>query len=132
MFILRTVFRIVLLLWYKSGIQTSPPIIPLDRVAELSAEGQLSCNVSIFDLTLKQLETTEQTLCFLSTDDDDNSEAQSDTCYVGQRSGRAIRPLGGGEIKSHYSDCVSVLNVVLLIRFHTCKSKRGCLHSKCS
>lgn len=32
----------MLLLWYKSGIQTSPPIIPLDRGAELVGEGQLS------------------------------------------------------------------------------------------
>ncbi|XP_039992321.1 peroxisomal biogenesis factor 16 isoform X2 [Xiphias gladius] len=37
--IFKTIFRIVLLLWYKSGIQTSPPIIPLDRGAELSGEG---------------------------------------------------------------------------------------------
>uniref|UniRef100_A0A3Q4HDT4 Peroxisomal membrane protein PEX16 n=1 Tax=Neolamprologus brichardi TaxID=32507 RepID=A0A3Q4HDT4_NEOBR len=50
--IFKAVFRIVLLLWYKSGIQTSPPIIPLDR------------------------------------------EQQEDTCFVGQRSGRVIRPLG--------------------------------------
>ncbi|KAG7219512.1 hypothetical protein INR49_019036 [Caranx melampygus] len=64
--IFKTVFRIVLLLWYKSGIQTSPPIIPLDRVAELSAE------------------------------DDGNDEVQNDTCFVGQRSGRVIRPLGSG------------------------------------
>ncbi|XP_077375397.1 peroxisomal biogenesis factor 16 [Festucalex cinctus] len=36
--ILKAVFRLVLLLWYKSGIQTSPPIIPLDRSAELSGK----------------------------------------------------------------------------------------------
>lgn len=38
----RAIFRIVLLLWYKTGIQTSPPIIPLDRGAEFGGEGQLS------------------------------------------------------------------------------------------
>ncbi|XP_022603077.1 peroxisomal biogenesis factor 16 [Seriola dumerili] len=64
--IFKTVFRIVLLLWYKSGIQTSPPIIPLDRGAELGIE------------------------------DDGNGEEQDDTCFVGQRSGRVIRPLGSG------------------------------------
>ncbi|XP_059207336.1 peroxisomal biogenesis factor 16 isoform X2 [Centropristis striata] len=32
--IFKSVFRLVLLLWYKSGIQTSPPIVPLDRGAE--------------------------------------------------------------------------------------------------
>ncbi|KAM3838384.1 peroxisomal biogenesis factor 16, partial [Diretmus argenteus] len=30
----RAALRILLLLWYKSGLQTSPPIIPLDRDAE--------------------------------------------------------------------------------------------------
>ncbi|XP_029967482.1 peroxisomal biogenesis factor 16 [Salarias fasciatus] len=31
--IIKAVFRLVLLLWYRSGIQTSPPIRPLDRAA---------------------------------------------------------------------------------------------------
>lgn len=39
-FFFRAVFRFVLLLWYKSGIQTSPPIIPLDRGAEFNNEGR--------------------------------------------------------------------------------------------
>ncbi|XP_054463760.1 LOW QUALITY PROTEIN: peroxisomal biogenesis factor 16 [Anoplopoma fimbria] len=62
--IFKAVFRLVLLLWYKSGIQTSPPIIPLDRGAEFVSE------------------------------DDGNGEQQDDTCFVGQRSGRVIRPMG--------------------------------------
>lgn len=62
--IFKAVFRIVLLLWYKSGIQTSPPIIPLDRGAEFVGE------------------------------DDGDEEQQDDSCFVGQRSGRVIRPLG--------------------------------------
>lgn len=62
--IFKAIFRIVLLLWYKSGIQTSPPIIPLDRGANFSGE------------------------------DDGNVEQQDDTCFVGQRSGRVVRPLG--------------------------------------
>ncbi|XP_059927772.1 peroxisomal biogenesis factor 16 isoform X2 [Gadus macrocephalus] len=37
--IAKTIFRILLLLWYKSGIQTSPPIIPLDRDAEFGDTG---------------------------------------------------------------------------------------------
>ncbi|XP_029354111.1 peroxisomal biogenesis factor 16 isoform X2 [Echeneis naucrates] len=61
--IFKTIFRIVLLLWYKSGIQTSPPIIPLDRGAEL---------------------------------EDGNGEQHDERCFVGQRSGRVIRPLGSG------------------------------------
>ncbi|XP_068584900.1 peroxisomal biogenesis factor 16 [Cebidichthys violaceus] len=60
----RAVFRLVLLLWYKSGIQTSPPIMPLDRGAEFVGEEDL------------------------------NTEQQEDSCFVGQRSGRVIRPLG--------------------------------------
>ncbi|XP_076591280.1 peroxisomal biogenesis factor 16 [Chaetodon auriga] len=65
--IFKAVFRIVLLLWYKSGIQTSPPIIPLDRGAELVGE-------------------------------DDDTEQQDDSCFVGQRSGRVIRPLGSARL----------------------------------
>ncbi|XP_061671681.1 peroxisomal biogenesis factor 16 [Syngnathoides biaculeatus] len=62
--IIKAVLRLVLLLWYKSGIQTSPPILPLDRRAEIGGE------------------------------DDCNVEQQQDTCFVGQRSGRVIRSLG--------------------------------------
>ncbi|XP_061622198.1 peroxisomal biogenesis factor 16 isoform X1 [Phyllopteryx taeniolatus] len=62
--ILKAVLRLVLLLWYKSGIQTSPPILPLDRGAEIGGE------------------------------DDGNVEQQQETCFVGQRSGRVIRSLG--------------------------------------
>ncbi|MED6239301.1 peroxisomal biogenesis factor 16 [Girardinichthys multiradiatus] len=60
----KAVFRLVLLLLYKSGLQTSPPIIPLDRGSECVSE------------------------------DDPNAEQQEDTCFVGPRSGRVIRPLG--------------------------------------
>ncbi|XP_034385662.1 peroxisomal biogenesis factor 16 isoform X2 [Cyclopterus lumpus] len=35
--VFKTIFRLVLLLWYKSGLQTSPPILPLDRGAEASS-----------------------------------------------------------------------------------------------
>lgn len=62
--IIKACFRILLLLWYKSGIGTSPPIIPLDRNAEFVSE------------------------------DGANSEQQEDSCFVGQRSGRVMRPLG--------------------------------------
>ncbi|XP_026175431.1 peroxisomal biogenesis factor 16 [Mastacembelus armatus] len=61
--IFKAVLRLVLLLWYKSGIQTSPPIIPLDRSAEVG-------------------------------EDNSNEEQQDETCFVGQRSGRVVRPLG--------------------------------------
>ncbi|XP_034039231.1 peroxisomal biogenesis factor 16 isoform X3 [Thalassophryne amazonica] len=57
--IFKAIFRILLLLWYKSGIQTSPPIIPLDRTKDLEDDKQ-----------------------------------QDGGCFVGQRSGRVIRPLG--------------------------------------
>lgn len=50
----RAIFRLILLLWYKSGIQTSPPIIPLDRSAEFVDEGQLlSLSHSLLSLPLK-------------------------------------------------------------------------------
>uniref|UniRef100_A0A673MMN7 Peroxisomal membrane protein PEX16 n=1 Tax=Sinocyclocheilus rhinocerous TaxID=307959 RepID=A0A673MMN7_9TELE len=53
--IAKAILRCLLLFWYKSGIQTSPPIIPLDRDSQLYDE---------------------------------------DTSFVGQRSGRVVRPLG--------------------------------------
>ncbi|XP_038162792.1 peroxisomal biogenesis factor 16 [Cyprinodon tularosa] len=62
--IFKVAFRLVLLLLYKLGLQTSPPIIPLDRGSECVSE------------------------------DDSTGEQQEDACFVGQRSGRAIRPLG--------------------------------------
>ncbi|XP_054881115.1 peroxisomal membrane protein PEX16-like isoform X1 [Poeciliopsis prolifica] len=60
--IFKAAFRLVLLLLYKSGLQTSPPIIPLDRGSEYVSEDDLN--------------------------------DQDDACFVGQRSGRVIRPLG--------------------------------------
>ncbi|KAG7283723.1 hypothetical protein CRUP_034347 [Coryphaenoides rupestris] len=40
--ITKTIFRFLLLLWYKSGIQTSPPVIPLERDAEFGDAGKLT------------------------------------------------------------------------------------------
>lgn len=62
--IFKAIFRLVLLLRNKSGLQTSPPIIPLDRGVELTEE------------------------------DDGTQEEQDEHGFVGQRSGRTIRPLG--------------------------------------
>lgn len=64
--IVKAVFRILLLLWYKSGIGTSPPMIPLDRNTDFGTEVGA------------------------------NGEQQEDGCFVGQRSGRVIRPMGSG------------------------------------
>ncbi|KAK6472971.1 peroxisomal membrane protein PEX16-like [Huso huso] len=61
----KAVLRILLLFWYKAGIQTSPPISPLDR------ETQLGCK-----------------------EDEDEDEALSEgPAFVGQRSGRVMRSL---------------------------------------
>ncbi|KAM4017589.1 peroxisomal biogenesis factor 16 [Anomaloglossus baeobatrachus] len=40
--LLKACLRIVLLLWYKSGIQTSPPVTPLDREGALNQTGEES------------------------------------------------------------------------------------------
>ncbi|XP_062861194.1 peroxisomal biogenesis factor 16 [Trichomycterus rosablanca] len=58
--ITKAILRILLLFWYKSGIQTSPPIAPLDR------------NTGLYNR--------------------DQGE-EEDVTFVGQRSGRVIRPL---------------------------------------
>lgn len=61
--IAKAILRCLLLFWYKSGIQTSPPITPLDRGSQLCSGEK-------------------------------NTEEEEDTAFVGQRSGRVIRPLG--------------------------------------
>ncbi|KAJ0001734.1 hypothetical protein NQD34_001530 [Periophthalmus magnuspinnatus] len=63
--IVKAVFRLILLLWYKSGIGTSPPLIPLDRNTDFGTEDGVSAE-------------------------------QQDDAFVGQRSGRVIRPMGSG------------------------------------
>ncbi|XP_073785652.1 peroxisomal biogenesis factor 16 isoform X1 [Danio rerio] len=62
--IAKAVLRCLLLFWYKSGIQTSPPIIPLDRDSQLCSQ------------------------------DNNEEEDDEDSSFVGQRSGRVVRPLG--------------------------------------
>uniref|UniRef100_A0A8C1MNH7 Peroxisomal membrane protein PEX16 n=1 Tax=Cyprinus carpio TaxID=7962 RepID=A0A8C1MNH7_CYPCA len=37
----KAILRCLLLFWYKSGIQTSPPIIPLDRNSQLCSHGEI-------------------------------------------------------------------------------------------
>ncbi|XP_035272391.1 peroxisomal biogenesis factor 16 [Anguilla anguilla] len=59
----KAILRILLLFWYKSGIQTSPPIIPLDR------------------------EKHQNSL------DEESEGGEGDPSFVGQRSGRVVRPL---------------------------------------
>lgn len=62
----RAIFRLVLLLWYKSGIQTSPPIIPLDRGEEF-IEGQFSVSPWLLSLSSKeQHRLIEKLYCLLN------------------------------------------------------------------
>lgn len=51
--IFRAIFRLVLLLRNKSGLQTSPPIIPLDRGVELTEEGPFSFLFYLLIIVLK-------------------------------------------------------------------------------
>ncbi|XP_014032043.1 peroxisomal membrane protein PEX16 isoform X1 [Salmo salar] len=64
--ITKAVLRFLLLFWYRSGMQTSPPITPLDREAQ-GGNGNR---------------------------DEDHDDHQDDSSFVGQRSGRVMRPLG--------------------------------------
>ncbi|KAG9352143.1 hypothetical protein JZ751_020556 [Albula glossodonta] len=61
--IAKAILRILLLFWYKSGIQTSPPITPLDREVALRKQ------------------------------EDESDGVEVDPSFVGQRSGRVMRPL---------------------------------------
>uniref|UniRef100_A0AAV2LQU9 Peroxisomal membrane protein PEX16 n=1 Tax=Knipowitschia caucasica TaxID=637954 RepID=A0AAV2LQU9_KNICA len=77
--IVKAVFRLILLLWYKSGIGTSPPIIPLDRNSDFGTEEGADAQV----LNLAE-----------------------DVCFVGQRSGRVIRPMVSGPLgQSRTREC---------------------------
>ncbi|XP_020725825.1 peroxisomal biogenesis factor 16 isoform X2 [Odocoileus virginianus] len=59
----KAVLRMFLLIWFKAGLQTSPPIVPLDR--ETQAQSQ----------------------------DGDNSTGSQEQSYVGKRSNRVVRTL---------------------------------------
>ncbi|XP_074853670.1 peroxisomal biogenesis factor 16 isoform X1 [Carettochelys insculpta] len=61
----KAILRLLLLLWYKAGIQTSPPIIPLDR------------------------EQQQQ----LQPEDKEGRLAGKERTYVGKRSSRVVRSL---------------------------------------
>ncbi|OXB61173.1 hypothetical protein ASZ78_008457 [Callipepla squamata] len=61
----KAILRLVLLLWYKAGIQTSPPIVPLNR-------------------------EQQQSLC---SEDVEGSSSGKDQTYVGRRSSRVVRSL---------------------------------------
>ncbi|MBN3292034.1 PEX16 protein, partial [Polypterus senegalus] len=63
--IAKAILRILLLFWYKTGIQTSPPIIPLDR-----------------DKQLRDKEHAKE-----------ENQEQLQVAYVGHRSGRVMRSL---------------------------------------
>ncbi|XP_031425342.1 peroxisomal biogenesis factor 16 isoform X2 [Clupea harengus] len=63
--IAKAILRFLLMFWYKSGIQTSPPIIPLDRDSDLCKREE----------------------------EDDEEDFGNDQFYVGQRTGRVIRTL---------------------------------------
>lgn len=124
--IFRAVFRLVLLLRNKSGLQTSPPIIPLDRGVDLTQEGpffallhadccRLICCLSIFFCIAEPVNhlhclatrghyfppigpgCLKVESVFPSSSDDVTLEEQDEHRFVGQRSGRTIRPLGSCE-----------------------------------
>ncbi|KAM9768614.1 peroxisomal biogenesis factor 16 isoform 3-T5 [Dama dama] len=59
----KAVLRMFLLIWFKAGLQTSPPIVPLDR--ETQAQSQ----------------------------DGDHSAGSQEQSYVGKRSNRVVRTL---------------------------------------
>nr|XP_030720457.1 peroxisomal biogenesis factor 16 isoform X4 [Globicephala melas] len=59
----RAVLRMFLLIWFKAGLQTSPPVIPLDREAQAPSQ------------------------------DGDRSPGSQEQSYVGKRSKRVVRTL---------------------------------------
>ncbi|TEA34020.1 hypothetical protein DBR06_SOUSAS2310124 [Sousa chinensis] len=59
----RAVLRMFLLIWFKAGLQTSPPIVPLDREAQAPSQ------------------------------DGDRSPGSQEQSYVGKRSKRVVRTL---------------------------------------
>ncbi|XP_050613574.1 peroxisomal biogenesis factor 16 isoform X3 [Macaca thibetana thibetana] len=79
----KAVLRMLLLLWFKAGLQTSPPIVPLDR------------------------ETQAQ------PPDGDHSHGSHEQSYVGKRSNRVVRTLQNRPGSSSCSSCWPTTSLAL-------------------
>ncbi|XP_008568737.1 PREDICTED: peroxisomal biogenesis factor 16 isoform X2 [Galeopterus variegatus] len=79
----KAVLRMFLLIWFKAGLQTSPPIVPLDR------------------------ETQAQ------PPDGDHSPGNQEQSYVGKRSNRVVRTLQNRPGSSSCSSCWQTMSLAL-------------------
>ncbi len=62
----RAILRCLLLFWYRSGVQTSPPVIALDRDSLLCSQGERSYTRSVGDTWKDVWKTWKQTMeCWL-------------------------------------------------------------------
>ncbi|XP_029419928.1 peroxisomal biogenesis factor 16 isoform X4 [Nannospalax galili] len=113
----KAVLRMFLLIWFKAGIQTSPPIVPLDREAQAQPSGKCSttelhpqelgtCGTKVLILScVLQEEGTEHqhkavlevypsySMACLSLLDGNHSLGSQEQSYVGKRSNRVVRTL---------------------------------------
>ncbi|XP_043437018.1 peroxisomal biogenesis factor 16 isoform X1 [Prionailurus bengalensis] len=89
----KAVLRMFLLIWFKAGLQTSPPIIPLDREtqAHSPAREHSLCTCSLH--ALLETRPSDSTAFCLSVLDCDQSPGSQEQSYVGKRSNRVVRTL---------------------------------------
>ncbi|KAB1272990.1 Peroxisomal membrane protein PEX16 [Camelus dromedarius] len=85
----KAVLRMFLLIWFKAGLQTSPPIVPLNR--ETQAQPHEKKKISM-------------AFC-LSLLDGDHSPGSQEQSYVGKRSNRVVRTLQNSP-DAHVHSCV--------------------------
>ncbi|XP_073900807.1 peroxisomal biogenesis factor 16 isoform X5 [Castor canadensis] len=99
----KAVLRMFLLIWFKAGLQTSPPIVPLDR----ETQAQLP--------------------------DGDHSPGSQVQSYVGKRSNRVLRTLQNSKWKMHWTGHLGAeVSVGLKDWLHWHPPSPACLTHPCS
>ncbi|KAF3822031.1 hypothetical protein GH733_007405, partial [Mirounga leonina] len=89
----KAVLRMLLLIWFKAGLQTSPPIVPLDRETQAQPPAQeRSLHVCSLRAPLQTCPSDSMAFCLSLLDGDQSADGQEQS-YVGKRSNRVVRTL---------------------------------------
>ncbi|KAF5920603.1 hypothetical protein HPG69_011183 [Diceros bicornis minor] len=89
----KAVLRMFLLIWFKAGLQTSPPIVPLDRETQARPPArEHSLHTCSLQALLEACPSDSVAFC-LSLLDGGHSPGSQEQSYVGKRSNRVVRTL---------------------------------------